>query len=175
MLIDSSYLGLRPHLHMMRMGACLKFRLPFSIRFFMVAIIFLVFDVELILIYPAVPAYLWACKTHHVTSILNFWFNFAVFVQTAVPSLSSPTPELLENAKEAASGYLSLLTEYLASLGLAQLSLKLADQGLELLENAAVRVLPESKGRTFIRYSVRKVQVTYTSLSLASLLWFTKK
>ena len=31
-------------------------RLPFSIRFFMVAIIFLVFDVELILIFPAVPA-----------------------------------------------------------------------------------------------------------------------
>ena len=28
-------------------------RLPFSIRFFMVAIIFLVFDVELILIFPA--------------------------------------------------------------------------------------------------------------------------
>ena len=84
--------------------------------------------------------------------------------------MSSPTPELLENAKEAASGYLSLLTEYLASFGLAQLSLKLADQGLELLENAAVRFLPESKGRTFIRYSVRKVQVTYTSLSIASLL-----
>lgn len=31
-------------------------RLPFSIRFFLVTIIFLVFDVELILIFPAIPA-----------------------------------------------------------------------------------------------------------------------
>ena len=30
-------------------------RLPFSIRFFLITIIFLVFDVELILIFPLVP------------------------------------------------------------------------------------------------------------------------
>jgi len=62
-------------------------------------------------------------------------------LKTAVPSLSSPTPELMETAKEAAAGYLSLFTEYLSSFSLAQLSLKMADRGLVLMENAATKIM----------------------------------
>jgi hypothetical protein len=64
-----------------------------------------------------------------------------------VPCLTSPTKELFDHA----AGYLSLLTEYLASFTLAQLSLKMADQSLVLVDAAAARVFPESKGRSFIR------------------------
>ena len=46
-------------------------RLPFSIRFFMVAIIFLVFDVELILIFPAVPALI---NTHTMSIFAGLFF-----------------------------------------------------------------------------------------------------
>ena len=46
-------------------------RLPFSIRFFMVAIIFLVFDVELILIFPAVPALI---NTHTMSIFTGLFF-----------------------------------------------------------------------------------------------------
>jgi hypothetical protein len=63
--------------------------------------------------------------------------------QTAVPSLTAPTPELVETAREAAAGYLSLLTEYLASFSLAQLSLNMADRSLVLIEDAAMRILKQ--------------------------------
>ena len=45
-------------------------RLPFSIRFFIIAIIFLVFDVELILIFPIIPALTNSCIIPLFTSIL---------------------------------------------------------------------------------------------------------
>ena len=45
-------------------------RLPFSIRFFIIAIIFLVFDVELILIFPIIPALTNSCSIPLFISIL---------------------------------------------------------------------------------------------------------
>ena len=56
-------------------------RLPFSIRFFMVAIIFLVFDVELIFNFPRCPGF---NKYSHYVYIywiifLHFIFNFRAF------------------------------------------------------------------------------------------------
>jgi hypothetical protein len=49
----------------------------------------------------------------------------------------------VETAREAAAGYLSLLTEYFASFSLAQLSLNMADRSLVLIEDAAVRILKQ--------------------------------
>jgi hypothetical protein len=79
-------------------------------------------------------------------------FLFFLFFKSAVPSLSSPTPELLETARETASGYLAVLAEYLASFSLAQLSLTMADRGLVVMESAAVRILvPEAAIPSYIR------------------------
>jgi NADH-ubiquinone oxidoreductase chain 3 len=49
-------------------------RLPFSIRFFMLSIIFLVFDVELILIFPAIPTLIIA------QTIFRFFLIFLVIL-----------------------------------------------------------------------------------------------
>jgi NADH-ubiquinone oxidoreductase chain 3 len=47
-------------------------RLPFSIRFFILSIIFLIFDVELILIFPVLPA------LSFFPSLVRFWVIFLV-------------------------------------------------------------------------------------------------
>jgi NADH-ubiquinone oxidoreductase chain 3 len=49
-------------------------RIPFSIRFFLVTIIFLVFDVELILIFPLVPALFLAKKAYLFLSLCTIVF-----------------------------------------------------------------------------------------------------
>nr|UPX88245.1 NADH dehydrogenase subunit 3 [Scapholeberis mucronata] len=50
-----------------------SFRVPFSLRFFMITIIFLIFDVEVVLLLPAVYGSL--------TSVLDVWFNlFMMFL-----------------------------------------------------------------------------------------------
>ena len=76
-----------------------------------------------------------------------------------MPSLSAPTPELVETMKEAAAGYVSLFTEYLASYSVVQLSLQMAERSLGLLETAAAKVtVPESSVNSYlssVRRSVR--------------------
>jgi len=51
-----------------------------------------------------------------------------------IPRLTTPTPELLEDAKESTCSFLGATTEYLASFQLSQLSLRVGDRGLQMLE-----------------------------------------
>merc|ERR1719186_347710 len=54
---------------------------------------------------------------------------------SAVPSLRSPTPDLVETTKETANNYVDMIEEYVASFGLAQFGIRLVDNGLAVLES----------------------------------------
>merc|ERR1712183_234285 len=59
---------------------------------------------------------------------------------SAVPSLRSATPDLVETTKETASNYVDMIEEYLASFGIAQFCIRLVDTGLAVLESPVSRV-----------------------------------
>merc|ERR1712096_362161 len=46
---------------------------------------------------------------------------------SAVPSLRSATPDLVESTKETASNYVDMMEEYVASFGIAQFCIRLVD------------------------------------------------
>ena len=50
---------------------------------------------------------------------------------SALPALTSPTPELVESTKEAARGYFAWAKEYAASFTVAQISLKARSSNYE--------------------------------------------
>merc|ERR1712202_82894 len=54
---------------------------------------------------------------------------------SAVPSLRSATPDLVETTKETASSYVDMMEEYVASFGIAQFCIRLVDTGLAVLES----------------------------------------
>merc|ERR1712183_93950 len=54
---------------------------------------------------------------------------------SAVPSLRSPSPDLVETTKETANNYVDMIEEYVASFGLAQYGIRLVDTGLAVLES----------------------------------------
>merc|ERR1712183_1051146 len=54
---------------------------------------------------------------------------------SAVPSLRSPSPDLVETTKETANNYVDMIEEYVASFGLAQFGIRLVDTGLAVLES----------------------------------------
>merc|ERR1712183_1122974 len=54
---------------------------------------------------------------------------------SAVPSLRSPSPDLVETTKETANNYVDMIEECVASFGLAQYGIRLVDTGLAVLES----------------------------------------
>eukprot|EP00088_Acartia_fossae_P005989 TRINITY_DN1272_c0_g1_i1.p1 TRINITY_DN1272_c0_g1~~TRINITY_DN1272_c0_g1_i1.p1 ORF type:complete len:341 (+),score=120.75 TRINITY_DN1272_c0_g1_i1:53-1075(+) len=79
-------------------------------------------------------------------------------VTTALPALNTPTPELMETTKDAARSYFSLATEYLASFGVAQVSLKIADKSLSVAEKTTKFLNPDAKSKEGI------LSITYSKL-----------
>merc|ERR1712183_95339 len=61
---------------------------------------------------------------------------------SAVPSLRSPTPDLVETTKETANNYVDMIEEYVASFGLAQYGIRLVDTGLAVLESPLSLISP---------------------------------
>merc|ERR1739847_117170 len=76
---------------------------------------------------------------------------------TKVPALNSPTNELYETTKETASNYFSLATEYVASFAVAQMSLKLVDRSLNLVEKTTKYLHPDTKDKSVLAITYSKL------------------
>eukprot|EP00088_Acartia_fossae_P071116 TRINITY_DN96_c0_g1_i14.p1 TRINITY_DN96_c0_g1~~TRINITY_DN96_c0_g1_i14.p1 ORF type:complete len:339 (-),score=121.97 TRINITY_DN96_c0_g1_i14:110-1126(-) len=85
-------------------------------------------------------------------------------VTTAIPALNSPTPQLIETTKDAAVSYLSLATEYVASFGLAQLSLKLADKSLSIAEKTTKFFKADVKDGSMLGQTYSRLRKTRRAL-----------
>merc|ERR1712168_1014901 len=83
---------------------------------------------------------------------------------TKVPALNSPTKELYQTTKEAASSYFSLVTEYVATFAVAQMSLKLADKSLNLVEKTTKYLHPDTKDKSMLAATYSKLRQTRRAL-----------
>jgi len=83
---------------------------------------------------------------------------------TKVPALNSPTNELYETTKETASNYFSLATEYVASFAVAQMSLKLVDRSLNLVEKTTKYLHPDTKDKSVLAITYSKLRQTRRAL-----------
>nr|YP_010026296.1 NADH dehydrogenase subunit 3 [Leptestheria brevirostris]QOQ37311.1 NADH dehydrogenase subunit 3 [Leptestheria brevirostris] len=79
MLLSSKTLGDREKSSPFECGfdPVVSSRLPFSLRFFLIALIFLIFDVEIVLLLPSIPSF---SEVEQQTWVLNLVFFLVVLL-----------------------------------------------------------------------------------------------
>merc|ERR1712050_674855 len=80
-----------------------------------------------------------------------------------VPQLKEATPKLMEETKENVTSYITALTDYAASFSVAQLALKVADAGLNVVEEVL------KKTGTNEESGVRKIHSTANTIRISGL------
>jgi len=81
-----------------------------------------------------------------------------------MPVLSAPTNELVETTKDAARSYFHLATEYLASFGVSQVGLKVADKTLSLAEKTTKLLHSDVKDKSIAALTYSKLRQTRRAL-----------
>ena len=81
-----------------------------------------------------------------------------------MPVLSAPTNELVETTKDAARSYFHLATEYLASFGVSQVGLKVADKTLSLAEKTTKLLHADVKDKSIAALTYSKLRQTRRAL-----------
>ena len=83
---------------------------------------------------------------------------------TRVPALKEPTPELIETSKDAAINYINLAAEYVASYGMVQVGLKIADKSLSIAEKTTKFFHSDLKDGSMIAFAYQKMRQTRRAL-----------
>jgi len=83
---------------------------------------------------------------------------------TRVPALKEPTPELIETSKDAAINYINLAAEYVASYGMVQVGLKIADKSLSIAEKTTKFFHSDLKDGSMIAFAYNKMRQTRRAL-----------
>jgi len=83
---------------------------------------------------------------------------------TRMPALKEPTPELLETSKDAAMNYINLGAEYVASYGMVQVGLKIADTSLSIAEKTTKFLHSDVKDGSMIAFAYNKMRQTRRAL-----------
>jgi hypothetical protein len=83
---------------------------------------------------------------------------------SAIPALSTPTPQLLESTKEAGWEYVSIFKEYVSSFTAAQISLTVADKSLSLAEKSVSFFKPDKPDAGVLCRTYGKIRSVRRSL-----------
>jgi len=81
-----------------------------------------------------------------------------------MPLLGAPTNELVETTKDAARSYFHLATEYLASFGLSQVGLKVADKTLSIAEKTTKLLHADVKDKSVAAFTYSKLRQSRRAL-----------
>merc|ERR1711881_643372 len=88
-------------------------------------------------------------------------------VEEKVPQLKEATPKLMEETKENVTSYITALTDYAASFSVAQLALKVADAGLNVVEEVLKKT--GTNEESTVVSGVRKIHSTANTIRISGL------